>query len=66
MSLKGKNLVDVQNMNRSLVLQIIQKQHRTSRIEISKLTGLNKATVTNIVGDLIAWGAVRESGLISG
>ena len=66
MSLKGKTLVDVQNMNRSLVLQIIQKQHRTSRVEISKLTGLNKATVTNIVGDLIAWGAVRESGLISG
>lgn len=59
---KGKNIVDVQKMNRSLVLQTIHKKRSTTRAEISKLTGLNKATVTNIVGDLINWGVVNEVG----
>ena len=66
MSLKGKNLTDIQSMNRSLVLKVIQKKHQTSRAEISKLTGLNRATVTNIVNDLISWGVIKETGLLSG
>ena len=66
MSLKGKNLADIQSMNRSLVLKVIQKKRQTSRAEISKLTGLNKATVTNIVNDLINWGVVKESGFLTG
>lgn len=64
--MKGKNLADIQSMNRSLVLKVIQKRHQTSRAEISKLTGLNKATVTNIVNDLISWGVVKESGFLTG
>ncbi|MDO4313976.1 MAG: ROK family protein [Eubacteriales bacterium] len=62
----GKNIVDIQQMNRSLILRTILRKHRTTRVELSNLTGLNKATVTNIVGDLITWGAVREVGLIAG
>ncbi|MDO4518992.1 MAG: ROK family transcriptional regulator [Eubacteriales bacterium] len=63
---KGKNIADVQRMNRSLVIRTIYRKGRTTRAKISKSTGLNKATVTNIVGDLINWGLVREAGLISG
>ncbi len=63
---KGKNKTDLQQMNRSLVLRTIQGQQRISRVEISKLTGLNQATVTNIVGDLINWGIVEEVGLSTG
>lgn len=63
---KGKNKTDLQQMNRSLVLKTIQGQQRISRVEISKLTGLNQATVTNIVGDLIEWGIVEEVGLSTG
>ena len=66
MNTKGRNLSDVQNMNRSLIIRIIQKKHRTTRAEISKETGLNKATVTNIVSNLISWGVIKEVGLISG
>lgn len=63
---KGKNKTDLQQMNRSLVLRTIQGQQRISRVEISKMTGLNQATVTNIVGDLINWGIVEEVGLSTG
>lgn len=63
---KGKNIADIQKMNRSLVIRTIQKQKSTTRAEISKLTDLNQATVTNIVGDLISWGVVKETGLIAG
>lgn len=63
---KGKNIVYVQKLNRSLVIRTIQKKHQTTRTEISEKTGLNKATVTNIVNDLINWGIVREVGFAAG
>ena len=63
---KGRNITDVLKMNRALVAKTIQKNGKISRAEISRLTGLNKATVTNIVADLMKRGTVRETGLISG
>ena len=63
---KGKNITDVLKMNRSLVALTIQKNGQISRAEISRQTGLNKATVTNIVADLLKRGTVRETGLIDG
>ena len=53
-------------MNRALVAKTIQKNKQVSRAEISRQTGLNKATVTNIVAELISRGTVREIGLLSG
>lgn len=63
---RGKNKTDIQQMNRSLVIRTIQKNRHITRVGIAKLTGLNQATVTNIVGDLIEGGVVKEAGLISG
>lgn len=63
---KGKNIVDIQRMNRTLVLKTIRDKKITTRTEISEQTGLNKATVTNIVSDLISWGVTREKGLVIG
>lgn len=65
-SFKGQNSLDVQKANRSLVIRTLNKQRITTRAEICAITGLNKATVTNIVNDLIAWGAVREVGMSTG
>lgn len=57
---------DVQEMNRALVLRILREHQLASRVEISKYSGLRQTTVTNIVGDLIECGIVRETTLIKG
>lgn len=54
---------DARTRNQQLTLQIIADQGTTSRAEVSRLTGLTRATVSSIVGDLIAIGLVREAGL---
>lgn len=63
---RGKNKTDIQKMNRSLVIKTIQRHRRITRVEIAKITGLNQATVTNIVSDLIGGGIVKEVGLVAG
>ncbi len=65
-SRKGKNLGDVQEMNRSLVLRLLKKAGVSSRATIAKLSGLNTATITNIIGEFLKWGIVMETGLIDG
>ena len=63
---KGKNLGNVQEMNRSSVLRLLLKRSNCSRAEIAKELELKQATITNIIGDFLSWGLVEESGLISG
>jgi predicted NBD/HSP70 family sugar kinase len=63
---KGSNLGYIQEMNRSLVLRLIRRLNICSRAVIAKETGLKQATVTNIVNDLIKFGLVKETGIISG
>jgi N-acetylglucosamine repressor len=65
-SYKGKNLRDVQEMNRSLVIRLLKKSDVCSRANLAKLSGLNQATITNIVNDFLKWGLVKETGLIDG
>lgn len=62
----GKNMSDVQEINRSLVLKTIRKHGQCSRIEIAREVGLRQTTVTNIVNDLLASGVVVETHLIRG
>lgn len=62
----GKNLDDLQSMNRSLVIKLLHKKKNISRIELSKATGLERATISNIVNDFIRCGFIKETGLISG
>ena len=59
----GKNLTDIQEINRSLVLNNIRSQPNCSRSQIAANTGLQQATITKIVNDLIRAGMVLETSL---
>ena len=48
------------NINRAIVLNLIRERQPISRASISKLTGLNKSTVSNIVAGLITEDLVTE------
>lgn len=63
---KGKNLEDIQEMNRSLIIRLLHKLQLCSRAELAKETGLKQATITNIINDLIKLGLVKETGIIAG
>lgn len=63
---KGKNLEDIQEMNRYLVIQLLRTKGICSRAELAKESGLKQATITNIVNDFIRWGLVKETGIIDG
>jgi predicted NBD/HSP70 family sugar kinase len=62
----GKNLSDIQEINRSLVLNAIRADPDCSRSQIAKDTGLRQATITKIVNDLIEAGIVLETSLFKG
>ncbi len=63
---KGKNLGDVRYINRALIVDLMRKYNIRSRADLTKHSGLNQATVTNIVNELIECGLVYETGLIEG
>lgn len=52
----------MRRMNRATVLKVIRDLRTTSRSDISQITGLNKATVSHIVDELIAEQFVLEVG----
>jgi len=56
----GGNARLVRNVNRSVILNIIRELQPISRSEIAKVSGLNKSTVSNIVGELISQDLVLE------
>lgn len=62
----GKNLEDIQAMNRSLLLRLLQQNKVCSRANLAEQSGLKQATITNIISDFISWGIVEETGLIEG
>ncbi|MDL2229874.1 ROK family protein [Treponema sp. OttesenSCG-928-L16] len=62
----GNNLETVQNMNRALVIKLLYGGKYNTRISIAQASGLNRATISNIVDDLMDWGLVSETGNISG
>ncbi|EHZ5796353.1 MarR family transcriptional regulator, partial [Enterococcus faecalis] len=57
-----KNVTEIYLKNRSTVILHLYRHPKTSRIEISKLTGLTPATITKIIGDLIDENIVIETG----
>jgi predicted NBD/HSP70 family sugar kinase len=63
---QGKNLEDIQKMNRTLVINLLLKQPISTRVDLAKTTGLKPATITNIINDLMACGLVKETGGING
>lgn len=56
----GSNHQDIKIRNRSLVLKMVCTGANISRINISRLTGLSKMSITNIVNELISDGYVIE------
>ncbi|KAF6577155.1 ROK family transcriptional regulator [Paenibacillus sp. EKM212P] len=53
----------VKKLNKSIVLERIRLHAPLSRAQLSSQTGLNKATVSNLVAELITDGLVYETGL---
>jgi glucokinase-like ROK family protein len=53
----------IKDINTATILQIVRTKGPISRAEISKLTGLNPATVSSNVGNLMETGLVRETGI---
>jgi N-acetylglucosamine repressor len=62
----GTNHDDLQQMNRVLVLSLMRKYPITTRADLAKMTGLERATLTNIISHFIECGIVRETGFIEG
>ncbi len=48
--------------NRDLILELLREHRQTTRTELARLSGLSKATVTEIVDLLLGEGFVREVG----
>ena len=52
----------VKKLNKSIVLHTIRKHSPISRARVSDMTGLNKATVSNLVAELCSEELVTEAG----
>ena len=57
---KGENNRHLKYRNRGLILKLICTEKNISRIDLSRMTGLTKMTVTNITGELIQQGYIVE------
>jgi predicted NBD/HSP70 family sugar kinase len=61
----GRNINDIQASNRCLVFDTLLHDVQISRVDLSRKTGLNKATITNIIQDFIARGIAEDVGSIN-
>lgn len=61
MNRSGVNINDIKGTNRTLILKHICTSKGISRIELAKLTGLTKMTLTNITNELIGAGFICET-----
>ncbi|CQR58303.1 ROK family transcriptional regulator [Paenibacillus riograndensis] len=52
----------VKKINKSIILHTIRKHSPVSRARVSEMTGLNKATVSNLVSELCGQELVTEAG----
>ena len=59
---RGANPKSLRTHNLALLLGLIAGPRTTSRVELAGLTGLSKATVSSLVGELIDAGLVRDIG----
>lgn len=62
----GNNNSDLTEMNRSVVVQILQRREVCSRADIARETGLTQAAITKIVAALMEMGIISEVGNIRG
>jgi len=62
----GKNLDDIQDMNRSLVLRHFIQHEGCSRVEVAEAIGLTQASITKIIRILIEKNVVLETSFTEG
>ncbi len=57
---KGRNIKNIADSNKALILKLIYTGQCTTRVELSRITGLTKMTVSNIVHSLIESRLIME------
>lgn len=63
-TMKVGNAHDMRRMNRCSVIEILLRNDSISRADIVRQTGLNKATITNIINDFTQIGIVEDAGTV--
>ncbi len=63
---KGANAESTYNQNRRLILQLIKDMGVISRKTLAVRTGLQLATITMIINELLEKGIIQETGFIDG
>ena len=63
---EGINYEVQQRANRALVINLLKKEGTCSRACLADLSGLRRATITNIINEFIACDLVVETGKLSG
>jgi glucokinase-like ROK family protein len=58
----GRNLSDIRLINRAVIFRTIRDAGTISRADLARRSGLNPATVTHIVRELLHQGLVEEAG----
>ena len=56
---------DTRNKNATTLLRLLLKQGGLSRVDLSRITGLTKTTISSIINEFIALSIVEESSTIS-
>ncbi|HMK38047.1 MAG TPA: helix-turn-helix domain-containing protein, partial [Bacteroidota bacterium] len=54
----------IREPNEVRILRVVRDAGEISRIEIAKVTGLHKTTITDLVGKLIRAGFLEETGAV--
>jgi len=57
--------VDTRNKNATTLFRLLLKKDSISRVDLSRMTGLTKTTISSIINEFIALGIVEESPAIS-
>ncbi len=56
------NLSTMKHMNRDIVFQLLREHRQTTRTDLVRLSGLSKATVSDIIDTFLREGFIREAG----
>ena len=65
MEYAGMNLINLKNSNRTEILRLLNNRGAMARKDIASLLGLTPAAVTQICGELLKDGVLREMGELS-
>lgn len=57
----GNNIKGLKNKNRALILKLISTNKNISRVDISRMTGLSKMAIGNIVSELVKDNIIEEN-----